>query len=140
MTISWSGTAPGDFVAGHEFSSTVGSWALDTQGHVDSSGTNTWASLTPAGAGELYFGYCADAGSAAAGSTSGYTYEVDAQSNGLAFNPACTGSAQAPVWGDAGQAFGVMVLVKETAAAFTAPPNRPPRRVASRTPAGLIYV
>ena len=44
------------------------------QGHIDSAGTNKWASLTPAGPGELYFGYAYDDVGAQAGSTSGFTY------------------------------------------------------------------
>jgi hypothetical protein len=121
VTVAWSGTAPSlIFVDGQEFSSTVGSWALDQIGHIDTTGANsTWAALTPAGAGELYFGYADDPGTAVAGSTSGYTYVVDAQSDAMAYNPACTSAAQAPVWGDTGQAFGMMVLVKETGTTLT---------------------
>ena len=117
VTVTWSGTAPASILyAGQEFSSTAGAWALDVQGHIDSSGTNTWASLTPAAAGELYFGYARNAVNAIAGSTSGYTYIInaDTQDNGMAYNPACTSSAQVPVWGDSTQNFGIMVLVKET--------------------------
>lgn len=116
VSITWGGTAPTNVrMAGQEFSSTVGSWTLDTQGNlINLSGTNTWPSLTPAGAGELYFGFALNAGSAAAGSTSGYTYASSPQHNGMAYNAACTSSAQAPVWGDSGQLLGVMVLVKET--------------------------
>jgi hypothetical protein len=47
VTVSFDGAIPDFFqVEGQEFSSTVGSWALDVQGHIDSGGTNTWASLT----------------------------------------------------------------------------------------------
>lgn len=116
VTFTWSGAAPATvFTDGQEFSSTAGAWVLDTSGHVDTKASNsTWASLTPAGPGELYFGYCTNPGTAVAGSTSGYTYDVDAQTNGVAFNPACTSAVQAPVWGDTGQDFGLMVLVRET--------------------------
>ena len=116
VTTGWSGTPPSSIhYAGQEFSSTAGasSVTLNVQGNLDSTGTSTWASLTPAAAGELYFGFALDSGSAVAGSTPGYTYNanVDGNGNGLAYNPACTSSAQAPVWGDAGQAIGIMVLV-----------------------------
>jgi hypothetical protein len=120
VTIGWNGTTP-SYIRGdaHEFSSTVGSWALDgSVAHVDGSGTNTWPSLTPgAGAGELYFGYCLNAGTAAAGSTSGYTYNVDTRGNGQAYNVSCPNSATGPVWGDSGQTDGIMALVRETGAA-----------------------
>lgn len=117
VTVTWSGTAPANIrIAGQEFSSTLGGWALDKSGHIDTAtGTNTWASLTPAGAGELYFGFTNDIGTATAGTTSGYTYDVDVHSNGMAFNPACTSAAQAPVWGDSGSSLGMMVLVQEVA-------------------------
>ena len=127
VTVTWSGTAPaGIGIDGQEFSSTVGSWALDVQGKIDSAGTNTFASLTPAAAGELYFGYGFDIAGAVAGTTTGYTFDVDAAGNGMCYNPACTSAAQAPVWGDSSMAFGKMVLVKETAAAAPAGPRPRP--------------
>jgi hypothetical protein len=115
VTISWSGTTPATiFADGQEFSSTVGSWLLDVQGNLNSaSGTSTWPSLTPRAAKELYFGFGFDTGTAVAGSTTGFTYDVDSHGNGVAFNPACAVSAQAPVWGDSGFTFGIMVLVRE---------------------------
>lgn len=115
-TVTFNGSPTSNHAVAHEFHSTAGSWSLDVQGDIDSSGTNTWASLTPAGAGELYFGFAVNAGSASAGSTSGYVYSAnaDGSGNGALYNTACTSSAQAPVWGDSTEIFGVMVLVKET--------------------------
>jgi hypothetical protein len=124
VTLTWNGTTPGSYQAdGQEFSSTQGAWSLDTQGNLDGSGTNTWPSLTPAGSGELYFGYAYNSVGASAGSTSGYTYVVDAHANGMAYNPACSGSAQAPVWGDSTQIFGIMILVEETGTPHTSTPS-----------------
>lgn len=123
VTVTLNGS-PGTFhVVGHEFSSTVGSWALDgSQANLDGAGTNTWPALTPtAGAGELYFGYAIDSSSAVAGSTSGYTYANDGSGNGIAWNASCPNSATSPAWGDSGSIFGVMVLVKETGTAAPAP-------------------
>lgn len=123
VTVTWSGTAPSDIrIAGSEFSSTVGSWVLDVQGNVGGGGAgegSTWASLTPAASGELYWGFCLDETEAVAGSTSGYTYTVDpGHGNGLAFDPSCaSGVATAPAWGDSTQIFGIMVLVKEAGGA-----------------------
>lgn len=144
VTITWSGTAPTGDIEGcaQEFSSTAGAWAQDKSGHIDTSGTNTWASLTPSsGAGELYFGFANDTGSASAGSTSGYTYvaSADGHGNGMAYNPACTAAAQAPVWGDSHQSFGVMVLMMETGGSVTGPPFRP-RHQALRAPVPGPYV
>ena len=120
VTVTWTGGTPGDAIAiaAREYSSSVGSWAADTFGHIDSAGTNTWASLTPAGSGELYFGYCYS-GSASAGSTSGYTYTIDSDSNCCAYNPSCSSSAQAPVLGDSTEQLGMMMLVKELSLAVT---------------------
>src|SRR5580700_7256008 len=125
VTISYSGTPVFPQGAGQEFSSTKGaaSVTLDVQGHIDSAGTNTWASLTPThGAGELYFGYSFNTGTASAGSTSGYVYQDDSDSNGMAYNVNCTTGAQAPVWGDSGQQLGIMVLVYEAGGAPSSGP------------------
>ena len=114
---SWSGTAPAFEIAGHEFHSTVGSWALDKQGNLDSAGTANWPSLTPAGSGELYFGFSIEKATASAGSTTGFTYGLNADTDGDcgAFNPACGSGATYPVWGDSGQEFGIAVLVSDAA-------------------------
>jgi hypothetical protein len=106
-TVVWNGTPANTRGDGMEFSSTHG-WALDTQGFIDSTGTNTWA-------GELYFGYCWDSGSASAGSTPGFNYFPDSRGNGVGYNVNCTAAAQAPVWGDAGFTSGMMILIKDAA-------------------------
>ena len=101
-TPTWSGTAPGGYeIDGHEFTSTAGSWAFVTQGNLDSTSTNSWPSLT-AQAGDLYYGGASatGGGGAVAGSTSGYTYNVNANNDGSAFNPNCGAGATFPVWGD----------------------------------------
>ena len=121
-TLNVTGGGPTIRAAGNEFSSTVGSWAVDgSKTTLDSAGTNTWPSLTPAGSGDLYFGFAIDSGTASAGSTSGYSYHVTTQGNGCCFNPACSAAAQAPVWGDSGHEFGPMVLIRETSAAAAEP-------------------
>jgi hypothetical protein len=127
-TLTFSGTPSDIAVTGREFSSTVGSWALDTSGTLDlGSGTVDFPSLAPAGSGELYFGFMG--GNAVTGSTSGYTYFLDADSWGMCFNAACGSGAQQPVWGTgSGSVFGIAVLMKETAAAPAATP-RPARAV-----------
>lgn len=116
-TMNITGGAPDIRAGGGEFHSSVGSWALDgSQGNLDGSGTATWPSLTPSGSGRLYFGFAIDSGTAVAGSTSGYTYNVTAQGNGAAWNPNVS-AASAPVWGDSGSVFGAVILMKETGAA-----------------------
>jgi hypothetical protein len=130
VSVSWSGTTPNTMeVAGQEFSSSAGAWAMDgAQGTLNSAGTNAWPSLTPSAAGGLYWGYAVNNGTAVAGTTSGYTYKANADTDGdgMAYNASCaSGVATNPVWGDSAQAVGVMVLMKETGAAFLAPPNLP---------------
>jgi hypothetical protein len=129
VTINFS-SAPGADLVGYalqEFSSSTGIPTLDIQGDIDatppSGGTNTWASLVPASAGELYFGYAQNNSSAISGSTPGYIYvpNSDQHTNGMAYNVNCTSSAQAPVWGDSTQIVGVMVLLKAPAGGGAAP-------------------
>lgn len=116
VTLSFSGAPSTIRADGQEFSSTAGSWAIDgSQGNLDTGATNTWVSLTPSASGALYWGYAFDSGTATAGSTPGYVYVPDANGNGMAYNLSCaSGVATAPVWGDSGFAFGIMVLMKET--------------------------
>ena len=118
VTLTFTGGSPAAIRAGgQEFSSTAGSWALDAHGNEDdASATTDYPTLTPAGAGELYFGYAYNSESSVAGSTSGYVYESDAHSNGLCYNVSCTSSAQTPVWGDSDTRIGIAVLMKETGA------------------------
>ena len=120
ITPTWSGTTPGYSMAAHEFSSTVGSWAFDKQGNLDSSAaTGTWPSLTPGfGAGELYWGFALVNAAMTAGTTTGFTWNTnaDASSDIEAYNPACGSGAIQPVWGSTATGhFGIMVLVNEAA-------------------------
>ena len=140
-TLTLSGTSPGFECVAQQFSSTAGAWAQDgPQGTLDLvTGTATWPSLTPSGSGGLYFGFFFDSGTASAGSTSGYTYDLNTFGDGLAFNPNCTAAAQAPVWGDSGQVFGIAVLLRETPSGPSshAVQAKVPRQ--EQFPAGLVY-
>jgi hypothetical protein len=114
-TYTFSGGAPATIrSAGQEFSTTAGAWGLDIQGHLDGSGTATMPSLTPAGSGELYFGFFYDSGSNVTGTTAGYAYGQDTHSNGICYDTACAVTAQAPTMGDSGNIFGIAILMKET--------------------------
>jgi hypothetical protein len=115
-SIAVTGGGPTIPVNGNEFSLANG-WALDAAGTLDSAGTATWPSLTPVAAGDLYFGWAVDSGLAVAGSTPGYTYTVNSHSDGAAWNVNCGSGATAPVWGDAHQVFGPVVLIKPASAA-----------------------
>ena len=101
LTPSWQlGTAPTFHTRIREFTVSTGQWFLDTFGSIDSAGTASWASLTPAAAGELYWGWAGNSGTASPGTTSGFTYELDLDGDGAAFNPACGSGAVQAVWAD----------------------------------------
>jgi len=122
-----------------EFSTTAGyaNVILDVSGTVSTS-TLDFPSLTPGhGSGELYFGYAFNSSSATAGSTSGYTYQVDGNGNGACWNASCANSAQQPVWaGTASDIYGIAVLLRETNSPVTI--NLPVIQVAeSAYPLGL---
>ena len=113
-------------IRGHwtEFSTSAGysSVTLDSSGTVNAT-TDNFPQLTPGhGSGELYFGFAVWPSSATAGSTSGYTYYVDATNdNGSCWNTSCTSSAQQPVWGGTAAAInGIAVLLYEAVTPITA--------------------
>ena len=121
------GTPTGIDIVAQEFS-VGGTWAIDgAQGNLDLSdtgaGTVTYPSLTPAGAGDLYFAYCAWIGTAVAGATSGYVYQIDAVSDSMVYNVNCTSGAQAPTHpANATAAYiGIAVLLRESSTNATVP-------------------
>ena len=76
----------------------IDGWALDKTGTINgaSSTSAPFPSLTPAVSGELYFGYSVPGNVATGGTTSGFTYDVTAEGNLVAFDTNVTG-AVAPV-------------------------------------------
>ena len=99
ITFTWSGTLTGNVVEynAQEFSAGLGSstaWAVDTSGTHDSpsSTTVTFPSLTPSGSSELYVGFAVPNNTGAAGSTSGFTYEVSVDANVLAYDTSVSGA------------------------------------------------
>jgi len=92
-TPTWSGTAPASYrTAAQEFHSTAGAWAFKTQGNLDTAGTSNWPSLAAA-AGDLYFGYSAAGATPVSGGTSGYVYNLnaDTDNDAGAYNLNCPG-------------------------------------------------
>lgn len=75
-------------------------WTLDgaVAGLTNTASTSaTFPTLTPAAAGELYFAHWFTTSSTINSSpTSGYSTQKDAFTDGILYNPACTGSAQSP--------------------------------------------
>jgi RHS repeat-associated protein len=93
ITVTWSGSVSSEATeySAQEFSSGFGSgttWAVDKTGTLNnaSSNTLTYPSLSPTGAGELYFGYVGVPNTPSAGSTSGFTYDATAQGNQVTYS------------------------------------------------------
>jgi hypothetical protein len=116
VTVTWSGGAPAVIrIAGQEFTSSAGAgaWALDGAVAVldPAANVSSWPVLTPALTGELYWGYNITGAAPVAGSTSGFTYIDDASGNSMAYNPSVS-AATGPVFGNASQRFGLMLLMQ----------------------------
>lgn len=135
-TVTYSGTVTTFqiYLDGQEFASSVGAWAVDAgPGFLDpgSAGTVALPSLTPTGAGDLYADYELDAGAAVAGSTSGYVYTVDGNTNSYTYNVNCTSATQSPTLGTGSNVLDTLaILVKEVSTA--APPPAVPFRPVTR--------
>ena len=117
-TVTTSGTPSAVRIGGQEYNPGSGqTGVLVSQANLDVAGTGTGPSITPTGSDELYSFYGFDTGTGSAGSTPGYTYQVDSNGNVYTFDPASP--AQPPVFGDSNIAFGIGVLMD------TAPPGSP---------------
>lgn len=113
VTITWSGTTPTTVNnVGQEFHSTAGSWFIDATGFVDSTGTNTWATLTPTGSGRLYYGWTGDLTTGSGGSTPGFIYTVTSTNDVSAYNLNVS-SVVTPTQGDSNAFAGFMALIAE---------------------------
>jgi hypothetical protein len=95
ISVTLSGTAGWHELEAQEYSAGAGAvWSVDTQGSASSAtSTVTFPSLSPAGTGELYFGYAGGNGTASVGSTPGFTYAVTGSDNLLAWDPAVSSTA-----------------------------------------------
>jgi hypothetical protein len=108
-------------VAWQEFTTTAGyaSVTLDAPGTTDTATGGTMPPVTPTKLHDLYCGYVYDNGSALAGSTSGYTYTVDAEFNTFAYNTSCANSTQTPNIGDGNGTSGIGVMLYEAVTSFS---------------------
>ena len=119
ITVAYSGavTSINIGLAAQEFTSTSGSatvWALDTGGATAnaSSTTATFPQLTPAGTGELYFGYGAVANTGLAGATSGFTYATTSDADVATYDTSVASVVQpTATQSPAGVAGAVAVLI-----------------------------
>ena len=108
-------------IAWQEFSNTLGYAAvtLDASGLVDTASSGTMPSVTPARANDLYCGYVFDSSSGSAGSTSGYTYQLDANTNQMAYRASCANATQTPNIGDTNGTSGIGVMLYEAVTSFS---------------------
>ena len=110
-TVTTSGTPSGVRIAGQEYNPGSGqTGTLVAQANLDVTGTSTGPSITPTGSNELYSFYGFDTDTGTAGSTPGYTYEIDSNGNPYVFDPASP--TQPPTFGDNNVAFGIAVLLQ----------------------------
>ncbi len=123
VTITFNSGSPQTRTAWQEFSNTLGNSAvtLDVSGTVDVASSAHFPSITPGhGSGELYWSYLWDNGTGTAGSTTGYTYQFDANGNPMAYNANCGSGAQAPNIGDTSDGVsGIAVLLYEAVTSFS---------------------
>ncbi len=119
VTFTWSGTTTGHVLeyGAEEFSAGLGTstvWATDKTGTLNNASATSvpLPSLTPSTSGELYFGYALVTNTAAAGSTSGFTYAVTAESNVVAYDTGVSGAVSpAATQSPAGTSSSVGVLL-----------------------------
>ncbi len=120
VTFTWSGTTTGHVLeyGAEEFSAGLGTstvWATDKTGTLNNASATSvpLPSLTPSTSGELYFGYALVTNTAAAGSTSGFTYAVTAESNVVAYDTGVSGAVSpAATQSPAGTSSSVGVLLE----------------------------
>lgn len=124
-TISYNGTPTSVNNRGQEFFSSTGTYTFVAQAQLDSAGTNQLPSLTPTAPGQLYCVSVLDASTFVAGTTPGYTYELDVNNNGLVFNPSCTSDIQAPTAGDSTCVFGIAILLSAGGSSTPTPTPTP---------------
>ena len=99
VSFTWTSPVTSDTTeySAQEFSAGLGTstaWALDTAGTLDNASSTTIAfpAATPAGSGELYFGYTVAGTTASNGSTPGFTYTATASGNITAYDPDVSGA------------------------------------------------
>ena len=127
MTVTYSGSVTSVYteISAQEFSSSAGSstaWGLDTAGGKanTSSTTLTYTTLTPSGSGELYYGYGAVANTGAAGSTSGFSFELTTDTDVVAYDTNVS-AAVSPMASQSPAGLSGAVAVLITASAATPP-------------------
>ena len=122
ITVTFSASVHSIYVglAAQEFSASTGTsttWGTDTGAGISnaSSSTVTFPALTPAGTGEIYFGYGAAKNTAAAGTSSGFTYAKTVDADVVAYDTNVSAEVQPTAkQSPAGVSGGLAVLITFT--------------------------
>ncbi len=131
ITFKWSGSITGHIAeyGAQEFSAGLGAstvWAMDKAGSLNGASSTSvpFPSLTPSATGELYFGYSVVANTAAAGTTTGFTYGVTAEANAVAYDTNVSGAVSpAGTQSPAGTSSAVGMLLSASTGAPPPPPT-----------------
>ena len=117
VTIGFNAGTPVCRTGWQEFSNTSGYAAVTLDGSagtVDVASSGHFPGMTPGRAGDLYWSYLWDNGTGSAGSTSGFTYQFDANGNPMAYNASCGTGTITPNIGDTTDGVsGIAVLLYE---------------------------
>lgn len=113
QTITFSTGSPTLRIAWQEFffAGSYANLALDASGTVDLAANGTMPPVTPARSNDMYAGYVFDAGSGVAGTTAGFTYQLDTNTNQFAYGLSRPNSTQTPNIGDTGGTSGIGVML-----------------------------
>jgi RHS repeat-associated protein len=144
VTVTFSGSVSSIHtgISAQEFSASSGSsttWGIDTgAGKSNASSTTvTYPTLTPAGSGELYFGYAVVANTGSGGSTSGFTYATSTDGDVAAYDTSVSSSvtptaSQSP----AGVSGAVAIFVTASGSSSTTPTVTAVSPTSGYTPGG----
>lgn len=118
-TITASGVPTATRTSGQEYHSSTGQIVFVTQANLDVTGSNTGPNINPTAANQLYSFYGFSSSTTTAGSTPGYTYEIDNNGNAYVFNTSMPQPSVAPVVGNSTLTFGIAVLMYASLSAGT---------------------
>ena len=112
LTVTTAGS-PTVRIAWHEYSTTAGYSSLQLVTSASANGLSAFPSITTT-AGQMYWSFLYANSGTTAGSTSGFSYYIDPNSNPMAWDTSCSAGAQAPNIGTADTLYGVAVTLQET--------------------------
>lgn len=113
QTITFNTGSPVIRVAWQEFNSATGfgTVTLDASGTVDTASNGHYPNVTPTRVADMYWSFCFDSGTVAAGNTSGCVYQADASGNGMVYKLFCDNAALQPNTGNTDGLSGIGVML-----------------------------